>query len=156
MSCQYFTRNTSFLIHCFNAYRTKSLDYIDHSLLTSFVFIALWQSVGVRVVKERMVPVSPRVRLVAESHIRVRYKGVSPVLCDVLDMSLLLLPGAVGAHQAAGNGDEQRDETPCSHGLHGMLFFLEETLLNCAGHAPPGAREASQPKSQSRRHVFLF
>lgn len=109
-----------------------------------------------RVVKERMVPVSPGVRLVAESHIGVRYKGVSPVLGDVLDMSLLLLPGAVGAHQAAGNGDEQRDETPCSHGLHGMLFFLEELFLKCAGHTPPGAREASQPKSQSSRHVFLF
>ena len=96
-----------------------------------------------RVVKERVVPVTPGVRLVAESHITVGYKGLSPVLCNVLVVSLLFLPGAVGAQEAAGNGDEQRDETPRAHGFHGVLFFLDELLLKCADHTPPGAREAS-------------
>lgn len=109
-----------------------------------------------RVVKERMVPVTPGVRLVAESHIGVRYERRSPVLRDVVVVSLLLRPGAVGTHEAAGNGDKQRDETPSAHGFHGVLFFLDELSLNRAGHTPPGARKASQPKSQSSRHVFLF
>ena len=132
------------------------MSLLDHS--PSFIFIAIWQSVGVRVVKERVVPVTPGVRLVSESHIAVPYKGLSPVLCNVMVVSLLFLPGAVGAHEAAGNGDEQRDETPCAHGFHSMHFFLDGLLLKCADHTPPdpGAREASQPKSQSSRHVFLF
>lgn len=107
-----------------------------------------------RVVKERVVPVTPGERLVAESHIAVCYKGLSSVLCNVLVVSLLFLPGAVGAQEAAGNGDEQRDETPRAHCFHGMFFFLDDLFLKCADHTPPGACEASQPKSQSSRHVF--
>ena len=74
---------------------TEAKSLLDHSL--SFIFIAVWQRIGVRVVKERVVPVTPGVRFVAESHIAVRYKGISPVLCNVLVVSLLFLPGAVGA-----------------------------------------------------------
>lgn len=62
-----------------------------------------------RVVKERMVSISPRERLGADSQVAVGYERVSSVLFNVVVMSFLFLHSAVGAQETAGDGYEQRD-----------------------------------------------
>ena len=59
-----------------------------------------------RVVKETVGSDSPGERLGAESQMLVGYERRSSVLFNVVVVSPLLLHGAVGAHEAAGNGDE--------------------------------------------------
>ena len=50
-----------------------------------------------RVVKERVIPVTPGERLGTESQVAIGYEGVSSVLFNVMVVGFLFLHGAVGA-----------------------------------------------------------
>ena len=113
------------------------------------ILVAFWQSVGVRVVKETVVPVAPGKRLGTDSQVRIGNER----LPFVLVVSLLLLHGAVGTEKTAWNGHEQRDDAPSAHCFQSMVLFFDEFFLNSACHSPPRALKASQSESQYSRHI---
>lgn len=115
--------------------------------------IAIWQGIGVGIVKQTVVPVAPGKRLGSDSQVAVGNERILSVLLNVVVMGFLFPYGAVGTQKATGNGNEQRDGSPRTRCFQSVLFFFGILLCYIADITPPSALEASQTQSQNSRHL---
>ena len=76
------------------------------------LFITVGQTVGMAVVNETVIAVSPWERLGSDSQMCVGDKRVSPVFLDVFAMFFFFGVGIVGRQQDTGYGYEQGDSLP--------------------------------------------
>ena len=144
--------------HCFIQYcpmdssrRSRKSIYICYTCLS--LLVAIWQGIGVGVVKQTVVPVAPGKRFGSDSQVGVRNERILSVLLNVVMMGFLFLHGAVGTQKAPRNGDEQRYGSPRTPCFQSVLFFFGILLRYIAGITPPSALEASQTQSQNSRHL---